>query len=53
MLVLFVKRLVLSFNLMIVSKGVLSLPMLALGKGLVFALLMLDLNHWGVRTKSI
>ena len=50
---LFMKRLVFSFNLMVVSTRSWSLPLLAPGKDIVFALLMLDLKHWGVRMKSI
>ena len=49
---LFVKRLVFSFNLMVVSTRSWSLPMSAPGKDLVFALLMRDLKCWSVRIKS-
>ena len=45
---LFKKHLVFSFNLMVVSTRSWSLLMLAPGKDLAFALLMLDLKHWGI-----
>ena len=47
------KHVVFSFNVMVVSMRSRSLPILAPGKDLVFALLMLDLKHSGVRMKSI
>ena len=50
---LFVKRWVFSFTLMVVSTRSWSLPILAPEKDLVFALLMLDLKRWDVRTKPI
>ena len=46
------KRLVFSFDLIVVSTRSWSLPMLVPGKDLVFALLMPDLKRWGVRIKS-
>ena len=49
---LFVKRLVCSFNLIVVSTRSWSLPMSALGKDLLFALLMLDLKRWDVKMNS-
>ena len=49
---LFVKRLMFSFNSMVVRTRSWSLPMSAPWKELVFALLMLDLKRWGVKMKS-
>ena len=53
MLGLFLKHFVFSFNLMVAGMRSRSPPVSAPGKGLVFALLMLDLKHWCVRMKSI
>ena len=50
---LFMKHLVFSFNLMVVSTRPWSLPMLAPGKDLVFSLLMLGLKFYGFKMKSI
>ena len=50
---LFVKRLVFSFKLVVVSTRTWLLPVSAPGKDLVFTLLMLDLKRWGDRMKSI
>ena len=50
---LFVKSLVFSFNLMVVSLRSLLPPMSVLEQDLVFALLMMDLKLWVVRLKSI
>ena len=44
------KRFVFSFNLIVVSTRSCSLPMLAPGKDLVFALLKLDLKHFGMQS---